>query len=57
MSVAPMSRLTIRDYPRLYHKKKKTELVTGRVKENENFQITLTLSVIVVTVLDLHPKF
>ena len=53
-----MSRYTIRAYPRLYRKKlRKTELVTERVKENENFQLTLTLSVTVVTVLDHHPKF
>ena len=46
MSVAPMSRYTIRAYPRIYHKKlRKMELVTERVKENENLQITLTLSV------------
>ena len=56
MSVALMSRWTIRAYPRLYHiKLRKTELVTERVKEN--LQITLTLSVTVVTVLDHHPKF
>ena len=58
MNVAPMSRQTIRAYPRLYHKKlRKTELVTERVKENDNLQITLTLSVTVITVLDHHPKF
>ena len=56
MSVAPMSR--IRAYPRLYHKRlRKTELVNERVKENENLQITVTLSVTVVTVWDHHPKF
>ena len=53
-----MSRKTIRAYPRLYHKKlRKTEHVTERVKEKENLQITLTLSVTVVTVWDYHPKF
>ena len=58
MSVAPMSRKTIRAYPRLYHKRlRKTELVNERVKENENLQITLTLSVTVVTVWYHHPKF
>ena len=31
--------------------------MTERVKENENLQITLTLSVTVVTVLDHHQKF
>ena len=33
------------------------EIVSERVKENENMQITLTLSVTVVTGLDNHPKF
>ena len=31
--------------------------MTERVKETENLQITLTLSVTVVTVLNHHPKF
>ena len=31
--------------------------MTEGVKENKNLQITLTLSVTVVTVLDNHPKF
>ena len=40
MSLAPMSRKTIRTYPSLYHKKLwKIELVTLRVKQLSNFII------------------
>ena len=44
MSVAPISRLTKRAYLRLCpEKRRKIEFGPYRVKENENFQIKLTL--------------